>query len=279
MDPNTDIDAWKRVHSKLTLALIQSNDNIAGELTKRRYLLEEMNRCKMQNTQKSVSSSSSIGKAKKKAAPKKVVLKVAPKKVVPKVAPTKLVQKAAPTKVVPNRDKNKTPATGKVKTAPSPTVKASATASVPHKATTLKIKARPKIAGHKNTKDGAVTASMMASIVAPRPTAGIKRERSSPDNKRKNTAKAHSGALDPKRGEGLHQNPQFAGMTPHQMSQMYYPPAPYGMYGNMNMGMGMATSQQMKLAFQMMQQLNQNVATEEGNGDGTEDRSDLPQII
>ena len=51
MDQNTtpDIEAWRRVHRQLTLALIQSRDNIAAELTKRRYLLEEMNRCKMQN--------------------------------------------------------------------------------------------------------------------------------------------------------------------------------------------------------------------------------------
>ena len=49
MDQNTDdIDAWKRVHQQLTMAIVQSRDNIAAELCKRRYLLEEMNRCKMQ---------------------------------------------------------------------------------------------------------------------------------------------------------------------------------------------------------------------------------------
>ena len=49
MDQNTDdIDAWKRAHQQLTMAIVQSRDNIAVELCKRRYLLEEMNRCKMQ---------------------------------------------------------------------------------------------------------------------------------------------------------------------------------------------------------------------------------------
>jgi len=49
MDQSTDdIEAWKRVHQQLTMAIVQSRDNIAVELCKRRYLLEEMNRCKMQ---------------------------------------------------------------------------------------------------------------------------------------------------------------------------------------------------------------------------------------
>ena len=49
MDQNTDdIEAWRRVHQQLTMAIVQSRDNIAMELCKRRYLLEEMNRCKMQ---------------------------------------------------------------------------------------------------------------------------------------------------------------------------------------------------------------------------------------
>jgi hypothetical protein len=65
-----DIDAWRRVHRKLTLAVIQSQDNVAAELAKRRYLLEEMNRCKMQN---SAAQKSSVP-ARKKASvvPKKV---------------------------------------------------------------------------------------------------------------------------------------------------------------------------------------------------------------
>lgn len=68
MDQSCDIDAWRRVHRHLTLALVQSRDNISAELSKRRYLLEEMNRLKMQSTQKSAPSNA---KAKKKAAPTK----------------------------------------------------------------------------------------------------------------------------------------------------------------------------------------------------------------
>ena len=97
MDQNTtpDIEAWRRVHRQLTLALIQSRDNIAAELTKRRYLLEEMNRCKMQNnptkTMPGGSGSGSGGgsgasKTKKKTPPNK---KVVPKKGPASVAPNK----------------------------------------------------------------------------------------------------------------------------------------------------------------------------------------------
>ena len=39
-----DIETWRDVHRHLTLAIIQSRDNIAAELAKRRYLLEEINR-------------------------------------------------------------------------------------------------------------------------------------------------------------------------------------------------------------------------------------------
>ena len=72
---STDIEAWKRVHLQLTMAVVQSHDNIAKELTKRRYLLEEMNRCKMQKSE-------CITKAKKKTVPKKI----APKKSDPIIA-------------------------------------------------------------------------------------------------------------------------------------------------------------------------------------------------
>ena len=67
MDQSSDIDAWRRVHRHLTLALVQSRDNISAELAKRRYLLEEMNRLKMQSTQKSAPSNL---KGKKRVAPK-----------------------------------------------------------------------------------------------------------------------------------------------------------------------------------------------------------------
>lgn len=39
-----DIDTWRDVHRHLTLAILQSRDNVAAELAKRRYLLEEINR-------------------------------------------------------------------------------------------------------------------------------------------------------------------------------------------------------------------------------------------
>lgn len=39
-----DIETWKDVHRHLTLAIIQSRDNVAEALAKRRYLLEEINR-------------------------------------------------------------------------------------------------------------------------------------------------------------------------------------------------------------------------------------------
>ena len=41
-----DIVVWRQAHFRLTLAIAQSRDNIAEELTKRRYLLEEIHRCK-----------------------------------------------------------------------------------------------------------------------------------------------------------------------------------------------------------------------------------------
>lgn len=36
------IEAWRRVHLRLTLAIIQSRDNIAAQKTKKRCILEEM---------------------------------------------------------------------------------------------------------------------------------------------------------------------------------------------------------------------------------------------
>ena len=65
---NDDIDAWRRVHRQLTMAIVQSRNNIAAELTKRRYLLEEMNRCKMQHT---TAAGVARGPTKKKAATRK----------------------------------------------------------------------------------------------------------------------------------------------------------------------------------------------------------------
>lgn len=240
MDPNTDIDAWKRVHSKLTLALIQSCDNITAEMTKRRYLLEEMNRCKMQNTPKLASYS-----AKKRNLPPI------------KVVPTKNERKI--------RTASSSTAVGKEKSLPS-----AIPVPVPRKASS-KIGEQPKFKDNKN--DGAVTKSILASkVVVPRrtPAAGVESESLSP-NKRKITAQDNGNARDPKGGEMLRPKQQLAGITP----PMYYPSVPYGVYGNINrtIGMDMATSQQMELAFQMMQQINQNqnVDTDKGKDDDKED--------
>ena len=193
MDQNSDIDAWRQVHRQLTLALIQSRDNIAAELTKRRYILEEMNRCKMQNTQsKYAPGSSSSSKAKKKAAPKKAV---------------------------PKKEKSPVVA-GKVKKMPPSTMSADATKSVPHKANTSKTKVKPKLGGHKN--DGLATESMMASIVAPPPNIGIGGEGPSDDKGKLSKMGDSDGSEVLHSNEVLHPNPQFAGMTPHQVNQMYH---------------------------------------------------------
>lgn len=64
-----DLDTWRQVHRHLTLAIAQSRDNIAAELTKRRFLLEEVSRCKVQPTPNSGGGGGAAGK--KKAAPKK----------------------------------------------------------------------------------------------------------------------------------------------------------------------------------------------------------------
>jgi hypothetical protein len=58
---NDDINSWRQAHLHLTLAIAQSRDNITKELSIRRYLLEELARCK------AVTSSVT---APKKAAPK-----------------------------------------------------------------------------------------------------------------------------------------------------------------------------------------------------------------
>lgn len=47
------IDAWRQAHQRLTLAIAQSHENISAELAKRRFLLEEIGRCKIQPTSES----------------------------------------------------------------------------------------------------------------------------------------------------------------------------------------------------------------------------------
>ncbi|KAL7501778.1 hypothetical protein ACHAWX_000354 [Stephanocyclus meneghinianus] len=46
MSRTDDIDAWRRAHLRLTFAIVQSHNNIAKELAIRRYLLEEITRCR-----------------------------------------------------------------------------------------------------------------------------------------------------------------------------------------------------------------------------------------
>eukprot|EP00581_Thalassiosira_minuscula_P007487 CAMPEP_0183710594 /NCGR_PEP_ID=MMETSP0737-20130205/6301_1 /TAXON_ID=385413 /ORGANISM="Thalassiosira miniscula, Strain CCMP1093" /LENGTH=283 /DNA_ID=CAMNT_0025938903 /DNA_START=93 /DNA_END=944 /DNA_ORIENTATION=+ len=257
MDKNSDIDAWRRVHRQLTLAVIQSRDNIAAELTKRRYILEEMNRCKMQSTQKSAvnSSSSSSNKAKKKTVPKKVA---------PAIKKEKSLVIA-----------------GKVKK-PSPSVLADAKKSLPLKEKPSKTKIPPKVevkpkvpiklAGHKNYGVVTESAPTSSSKIAPSIVKKVGGDSDGPSETKIEPLKP-SKKDDSDGNEVLHPNPQqFGGIIPQQLSHMYYPPNPYGMYGTM--GMGTATAQQMELALQMMQHMNQSAVAEEEEddddaGDGT----------
>jgi hypothetical protein len=205
MDQNSDIEAWRRVHRKLTLALIQSRDNIAAELTKRRYLLEEMNRCKMQNiAQKSSTPGNSGGaKAKKKASVKKA----------------------------PPPQKERVPATAAPKTQAAAEILAN----------TAVEKAQLKTPGmvHESTGGEQSTAGGGAAGAC------------------FNSADAQQPSL------------QYA---PQQMGQMFYSSSRYGIYGNM--GLDMATPEQVGMALQMLQsnatmlqQMNQSNATIDGESD------------
>ena len=108
---NDDIDAWRRVHRQLTMAIVQSRNNIAAELTKRRYLLEEMNRCKMQHT---TAAGVARGPTKKKAAPRKAA---PPKKATGTAYKVKMPQVSGVAKFVHNHG-NKVSETAKL---PTPT--------------------------------------------------------------------------------------------------------------------------------------------------------------
>ena len=55
-----DIETWRDVHRHLTLAIIQSRDNVAAELAKRRYLLEEINRAPAGGVASSTSTSTTV---------------------------------------------------------------------------------------------------------------------------------------------------------------------------------------------------------------------------
>mmetsp|Transcript_4324 Transcript_4324/g.10980 ORF Transcript_4324/g.10980 Transcript_4324/m.10980 type:complete len:256 (+) Transcript_4324:106-873(+) len=229
-----DIDAWRRVHRQLTLALMQSRDNIAAELTKRRYLLEEM---KMQNTQKSApGNSGNSSKAKKKVAPKKIV----PKKASADLGKVKKVVLPGPEVVINSPPKAKL-----------------SSAKIQHRKTDETIngaKIQPqKTDGIVHVEkmqpqkiDQIVHERLVASVTAPHNASGLG------CNKGSNCEQSKKGDDE---GEVLNPNPQFSEIAHQQMSQMYYA-QPYGVYGNL--GMGVATPQQMSLAVQMMQQMNQN---------------------
>ena len=75
-------------------------------------------------------------------------------------------------------------------------------------------------------------------------------------NERNNSA---ISAADINGGDLLLSNLRFARMSPPQMGQVYYPPAQFGLYGDMS-SLGMATPEQMGLALQLIQQMNQNAA-------------------
>ena len=102
---NDDLDAWRRVHRQLTMAIVQSRNNIAAELTKRRYLLEEMNRCKMQHT-----AAAGVARS-RKAAPRKAA--APPKKATGTAYKVKMPQISGAAKFVHD---NKSSATAKLPT-------------------------------------------------------------------------------------------------------------------------------------------------------------------
>mmetsp|Transcript_13332 Transcript_13332/g.19982 ORF Transcript_13332/g.19982 Transcript_13332/m.19982 type:complete len:137 (-) Transcript_13332:554-964(-) len=66
-----DIETWRDVHRHLTLAIIQSRDNVAAELAKRRHLLEEINRSPAGGPPSSTSSSGQGNLPASKKVPKK----------------------------------------------------------------------------------------------------------------------------------------------------------------------------------------------------------------
>ncbi|KAL9188676.1 hypothetical protein ACHAXT_007054 [Thalassiosira profunda] len=208
MDHQTsDIEAWRRVHRQLTLALLQSRDNVAAARAQRRYLLEETNRCRVQNALKIAPGGGGGGgsKVKKKAAPKKAAVSV--------------------TKAQVGKASKKTPA------------------------------AAPAAAA----KRAPATAKEAANISKATPPPATVGEASS-DNKESST---HTDA-------GVDALLQLAAGKPAVSSQ---PPSSLGAAGS---NVGVATAQQMDLAFQLMQQMNQSAATPvDGKDDGDADASEM----
>lgn len=281
------MDAWRRVHRRLTLAIIQSRDNIAAELTQRRYLLEEMNRCKVlhissqQKAHTPGNSASSTSKSKKTIpASKKDKVKVAAP------APKPKKSKPAAATVVDYI---------KVAEKISPSLKDLTKIVVP-------LKAKPsKVTGKQAKKDKTVkeVVSSVFSTTTTTPTTSLPPNITAIDNdmgalsssysqghdEQSNTARNVNVNADVIRsgGELLMSNLRFAGMTSSQpMGQVFYnsaaataAAAQYGLYGDMTSlgrtGLGMATPEQMGLAFHLLQQMNQsnnNNAASNNDGDG-----------
>ena len=285
---NSDIEAWKRVHRKLTLALIQSRDNIAAELTQRRYLLEEMNRSKVINnttTQQkpptpgnTISSSSSSTKSKKTTP---ISLK---KEKAEKIVPASKTKKSKPTTITVGDNV-------KVAEKVSPSMKI----AVPPKAKTTKAKGKQSSKKDKKGMESTEVASTSTTSTN-NPTSSLSTSTdnsmaignvlgASPSNEQSNTMNVNADVING--GELLMSNLRFAGMaaSAQPMGQVFYPPAAtaaavataaqFGLYGGMttlgNTGLGLATPEQMGLAFHLLQHMNQNnnsASRSTSDGDG-----------
>jgi hypothetical protein len=238
MDQN--IEAWRRVHRKLTLAIMQSRDNIAAELTKRRYLLEEMNRCKMQNNTQKMPGTGGGAKAKKR---------------------------ASDTKKIPPPKKEKVPAASDaalkaVSQLPQSMAEPLANTSIG--------KSQPFMT------PGMVHESTVASITAPLMGIGNDFVASSQNHGELSMAGGGAAGAYFNRANALQPNLQFA---PRQMGQMFYSTSPYGMYGNMATPeqMGLALQMLQSSNATMLQQMNQHNATINGESDIGED-GEWPQL-
>ncbi len=274
---DSDIEAWRRVHHQLTLALIQSRDNISAELTQRRYLLEEMNRCKILNSstqQKSPThGSSTMSSTKSK-----------------KTTPASKMEKA---KAVAPAPKPKTPKPNtatvgdylKVAEYTSPSIK-ELTKIVAPKAKASKaqeihaqkdktVKESTEVASS-TTTNSTTTSPVSPNVTAIKNAIGASSSSQSYDEQ-SSTTNVSADVING--GELLMSNLRFAGMTSSQpMGQAFCPPAAaaaaaqYGLYGDMTTlgrtGLGMATPDQMRLAFHLIQQMNQNNIAASNDGDG-----------
>ena len=277
---SSGVDAllWRRVHRQLTLALIQSRDNISAELTQRRYLLEEMNRCKFLNNttqQKSpTSGSSTISSTKSK-----------------KTTPASKMEKAKTvvpaTKPKPKKPKLPTATVGdylKVAEKMSPSIK-ELTKIVAPKTKASKVQEKHTQKESTEVANSTATTSTTTSPVPPNVMAvgNINGASSSPQSHDEQSSTTNVSADVFNGGELLMSNLRFAGMTSSQpMGQVFCPPAAaaaatvaaaqYGLYGEMTTlgttGLGMATPEQMRLAFHLIQQMNHSKITASNDGDG-----------